>query len=1725
MKRTLIATAALFLWLGATCSSVMAAACPDFDSSGNPRWSSCTCPTNYNDPVTGWAVDPCNILKDLKTAHTRTTTTISHLEEIEKLLEEAYETLEKSENANEKLSKTKSTLKTVKDVSGLFIVFSFGRTIHNKLKKGYDIVSKFKGASDKMETVLKPVRSAIEKLKKNVVLLKNKLKTVKEKIEVVTTKSSEAAKKLQSLYAAYSAAYRCAAGTSPPPTSFRARFKEVSNAARGLRHVIGLYNTALKTFNDAYEKEHSMKKYLCQLVKLVASKSSSSKIQGVSCNISLPGIPLKDLFNLSIKTFDITNPLAGIAAQLRKILRFKIKISLLFETISFSLQGFIDFIVDEFGKYVNNLYDLLPWPLDDMLEEFEGMFEYLLKKLNINIPDLNIPTNWINWPSFDINANFKNPLDGLFKQVRLFFAQLELLLALNLPQLCADNVACLSGKGLYCRKSDDGKGVVPTKCPAGHYCKEGQKIPCPAGQYQKYAGKETCNLCPKGTYQTQKGQLSCLPCPIAQYQDEEGQPSCKGCPNGSYQDANGQEACKLCPRGHACNNYAMPLDVWMQISNLSSSQCVDATSSSSSITQLSTCPDYLTRKWKYESSTGRLRNEKHSKCLQPSGNNLQLATCSSSQQQKWDYLPNSGQLQNRSNKKYLGYQYSSTAGTNRPYLNATSYTGPKQKWVGQVCPEGQSCLDGAGSNPTACPIGSFQSQMGQLKCKACPKGYHCPRIGMAAALPCPKGTYQNEEGKTSCKSCPTGFGCSATGITSVARCPSGTTESGTGNQTYCRGVETTNASEDCTAGYYQKKNSSKTYCIGQPAGSICPKGTYQNETGKTSCKLCPAGQYQDKLGETSCKPCPVGTYQDQTGKSSCLPCSTATGTQTGQTSCPINWISIVNQPQGMCLDVEGTNGNSGDNVLLGVCDNEADDQQWKYNPTTKQVINKKQNKCLEANAARDVKLGNCTTSNAFQKWDYNATTGELKNQGKPSHPCLNPLGTDGADEANVRLYICDSKSDQKWYAARWFVRSCPTGHYCTSATPTKCPAGTYNPSTGSVSLEACIPCPKGSFCPLGSSSPEACPKGKYSETTGAASCTSCPAGTYNAQTGQTGRSDCIACPIGTYNASTGATSASACATCPAGKYCTYNPLSKNTWIEIRNGKLGHCLNPNYKDGAAGRNVLLLQCDSNDDQQWFFNATTGLIINKAKTDSGTVTTTSTCLDVDASNSDNVKLSVCSSTANSQKWSYNSLTGEIKNQNGKCLNVKGTSGASGVNINVYSCNGTLDQKWNGMPCPADQFCPTAGAVTATPCPVGTYNPNLGQSDASACQRCPAGTYNSNTGSTARSACTACAAGKYNPLNGQTSSSACKSCEKGHYCPSTGMAAGKPCPVGKYNANKGSTSSSSCTACAAGKYNPSQAATASSACLSCPPNSYQNQSGKGSCKACPLGRSSVGGATSCPWFATQYQIRKDMWIKIQNGGAAYCLNPVGTDGAKDRDVEIDTCSSEEDQLWFYNSLTKEIVNKKQGMCLNPVGTSGARNSNVELERCDGNDDQKWVFDATTGQIKNVKSGYCLNPVGTAGARNSSVQIDTCTVRGDQTWSDNIVAFAIINKKQGKYLNPLGSDGASNSAIELHHVSNNQDMRWIYNPITQEIRNAKSGLCLNPLGTDGASGQQVKLYSCSKNTDQKWTYNYATQQIKNVAGNTCLNPQDTDGAHGRSIDLHSCSSSQDDKKWSVGP
>lgn len=169
---------------------------------------------------------------------------------------------------------------------------------------------------------------------------------------------------------------------------------------------------------------------------------------------------------------------------------------------------------------------------------------------------------------------------------------------------------------------------------------------------------------------------------------------------------------------------------------------------------------------------------------------------------------------------------------------------------------------------------------------------------------------------------------------------------------------------------------------------------------------------------------------------------------------------------------------------------------------------------------------------------------------------------------------------------------CISGAFCNATGLSKpsgfCAAGTYNPTPGAVSIEACRQCPSGYYQNLeGQEACKLCESGTYTDKNGSTQCMACPAGKYcldgcSRAHGDgvcpagtysilgTGKSfSCTHCDAGTYNVMLGSTMASACLPCPAGAYCLTKCNSS-----IGNG---FCVAGTYSAVGSGVNSSCMLC--------------------------------------------------------------------------------------------------------------------------------------------------------------------------------------------------------------------------------------------------------------------------------------------------------------------------------------------------------------------------------------------------------------------------------------------------------------------------------------------------------------------------------------------------------------------
>ena len=184
---------------------------------------------------------------------------------------------------------------------------------------------------------------------------------------------------------------------------------------------------------------------------------------------------------------------------------------------------------------------------------------------------------------------------------------------------------------------------------------------------------------------------------------------------------------------------------------------------------------------------------------------------------------------------------------------------------------------------------------------------------------------------------------------------------------------------------------------------------------------------------------------------------------------------------------------------------------------------------------------------------YCATTGLLKPSGKcdPGYYCLR--GSPVRNPSTVMPY----------------GGPCPARHYCDIGTslPHVCEPGTYNNETGRAHCYDCCPgyycprntiaclheCPAGHYCPIGTGQPYSYP---------------CPHGTYNNKTGRTSINDCLPCDPGMYCPHAGASHPHE--NCSEGWYCL-----KGSWTNKPMGfgvVLGNTSHGNFSSLCHGNST-------------------------------------------------------------------------------------------------------------------------------------------------------------------------------------------------------------------------------------------------------------------------------------------------------------------------------------------------------------------------------------------------------------------------------------------------------------------------------------------------------------------------------------------------------------------------
>ena len=508
------------------------------------------------------------------------------------------------------------------------------------------------------------------------------------------------------------------------------------------------------------------------------------------------------------------------------------------------------------------------------------------------------------------------------------------------------------------------------------------------------------------------------------------------------------------------------------------------------------------------------------------------------------------------------------------------------------------------------------------------------------------------------------------------------------------------------------------------------------------------------------------------------------------------------------------------------------------------------------------------------------------------------------DPSSIDDVVDCKQTDAGYYALAGSPEQteCAPGYYCDAGSPSpyqhKCPAGTYRTEEGADSQADCPFCPAGYYCPLATVNPIICPQGFYCLLIVSVDPlmaddgepTKCPKGTYGSRRQVELESDCTPCPEAYYCSQPGleapdglcdpgyycshevdyAYGASVSAPtdevtgdiCPAGGYCEMGTIVQKS-----------CPPGTYNPNEGGKDEeACIPCLPGSYCSGEENATpTGFCDPGYYCPIGSKTKTEY-------------------PATPGHYTHEGAEVEEECEN-KYYNIYYAQEDCFPCPEGFVCSGPHNDGDNtGFPdtlfldCPVGHYCEGLNSEP-TPCPKGTFNPDLNSVSDASCRKCIDGHYCSEMGlempgdgladtnplclpgyycresaeasnpdsidlvSNRWGPCTtghycpegstfpiACPPGTYNPdVKSSVEADACLPCTAGYYCGTSGLSAEEgPCDEGYYCVLGSKTPRPQNDYCDVAEYCPEGSAIPSS----CIAGTYQDNTHQKECKKCPIG-----------------------------------------------------------------------------------------------------------------------------------------------------------------------------------------------------------------------------------------------------------------------------------------------
>lgn len=347
----------------------------------------------------------------------------------------------------------------------------------------------------------------------------------------------------------------------------------------------------------------------------------------------------------------------------------------------------------------------------------------------------------------------------------------------------------------------------------------------------------------------------------------------------------------------------------------------------------------------------------------------------------------------------------------------------------------------------------------------------------------------------------------------------------------------------------------------------CPVGSYQPDSGQSSCLLAPAGYYTDVEATVEAIPCPAGEYQPSEGQTECLlndaghfslggaaeqtPCLKGMyQPQTGQSECIEASPGYFVDERGSPSQTPCSPGTYSPTIMAHACTEASQGHHVPNSASTDQT------ECPAGTYSDEVGLATCKEASPGH---YTDLTGRVNEEACPPGQYQPAYGQTSCEDASPGHHVASQGSAEQTECARGYYQSETGSDRCITSKPgffvdqtgateqTPCPAGSFQ---SQYVRSECIEAAEGNYVAEPASSFQTkCPLGNYSESRGATECTQaspghyvnnegssvqtpCGNGTYQPDSGQT---SCLFAQEGHYVDHPGATAQTPC---PPGTYQT-----------------------------------------------------------------------------------------------------------------------------------------------------------------------------------------------------------------------------------------------------------------------------------------------------------------------------------------------------------------------------------------------------------------------------------------------------------------------------------------------------------------------------------------------------------------------------------------------------------